>query len=53
MPITVGDMTPYDIVHGIGMVEQLEISALKVEITLARNVGIYIPNCTASYYRRS
>ena len=57
MTITFRDVTPYDIVHGTGMAEKRETSALKMETTLARNVGlyiyIYIPNCTASYYRRS
>jgi hypothetical protein len=52
MTITVRDVTPYDIVHGTGIAEKRETSALKMETALARKVGIYIPNCTASYYRR-
>jgi hypothetical protein len=42
MTITVWDVTPYDIVHGTGMAEKRETSALKMETTVARNVGIYI-----------
>jgi hypothetical protein len=42
MTITVRDVTPYDIVHGTGMAEKRETSALKMETVLARNVGICI-----------
>lgn len=42
MTITVRDVTPYDIVHGTGIAEKRETSFLKMETTLARNVGIYI-----------
>ena len=42
MTIIVRDVTPYDIVRGTGMGEKRETSAVKMETTLARNVGIYI-----------
>ena len=42
MTITVRDVTPYDVVRGTGMAEKRETSAVKMETTLARNVGIYI-----------
>jgi len=53
MTITVRDVTPYDIVHGTGIAEKRETSALKMGTALARKVGICIPNCATSYYRRS
>jgi len=41
MTITVRDVTPYDIVHGTGIAEKCETSALKMETARALKVGIY------------
>jgi hypothetical protein len=51
-PITVSCVTPGNIVHGTDISEKCETSSvLKVDATLFRNVGTYMLNYTASYYR--